>query len=146
MRLQPEVIGIEQMESILNFSRQFLEGDEMQVEMASWNASWRKEALEFYLPTGWCLGIFSDSQLKGYFLAQPFLFINGNTQTLWVETLLTSAENIAEELIQTAIGLAREKHLQRVVFPADPKLEKFLPLGKIENFSQGRMEVTTVKK
>ncbi len=92
----------------------------------AWHARWRPESLEHYLPMGWSF-LARDAEvasphsdegmLVGYFLAQPFLFMDGQTQTLWVEHLSFSSLEARDELCQLAYKLSREKHFQRVLFP-----------------------------
>jgi hypothetical protein len=93
--------------------------DPMDAELNSWHAHWRKEALEHYLPLGWSFGIFENNRLSAFFLAQPFLFLGGLTQTLWVEYLSASNADKTAELIDLAYRVARDKHFQRVLFRTD---------------------------
>lgn len=90
--------------------------DQLEREMASWNARWRKESLEFYLPQGWSFGFKLGTQLEGYFLGQPLLFFRGLTQTLWIEQLSFTSEEVGVKLIETAFRWAKDKHLQTVIF------------------------------
>ena len=80
-----------------------------------WSAPWREESLKHYLPQGWCLGAYDGEELNGYLLAQPILFWMKNTQTLWVEAVSAVTPELEEQLLQAAIGWAKDKHLQRVV-------------------------------
>ena len=80
-----------------------------------WSAPWREESLKHYLPQGWCLGAYEGEQLRGFVLAQPILFWMKNTQSLWVEFVLADNAEIEDQLLQAAIGWAKDKHLQRVV-------------------------------
>lgn len=100
--------------------------DEIEREFASWNARWRPEALEHYLSSGWCFGVWSregQSQLLGYFLAQPILFFRGMTQTLWVEHVAYSTQEVGRHLVEVAYRMARDKHMQKVLFMDHAKLE-----------------------
>ncbi len=90
--------------------------DEAEREFTKWQASWRKESLEHYLPLGWSFGIWSNNELVGYFLAQPQLFTRGHTQTLWVEQVTGASATIITELKDIARRIAREKHFQKVVY------------------------------
>lgn len=91
--------------------------DEMEREMASWNAPWREESLDHYLGTGWSVGLWSSeskSQFLGYFLGQPLLFYQGLTQVLWVEHISAVNQTGVQTLLETAVRYARDKHLQSV--------------------------------
>jgi hypothetical protein len=94
-------------------------GDEFEKEMSTWKAPWRKEALAHYLPQGWSFGIWDvEGRLLGYSLGQPLLFFQGFTQALWVEHMSARDESVYEKLIEISYRWARDKHLQRVLFPA----------------------------
>ncbi len=105
-------------ELLLQFSRARLEAkvdDSMEREMQSWSARWRPEALEHYLPQGWSFGVFRGDLLEGYFLAQPYLFHRGLTQTLWIEKFAYNSDEAARLLIDTGYKWARDKHFQCVL-------------------------------
>ncbi|MBX7230579.1 MAG: hypothetical protein K1X29_00705 [Bdellovibrionales bacterium] len=95
---------------------------QMEWEMAKWTAPWRQEALRHYLPLGWSFGAFSEDvegkklSLQGYILAQPLLFFQTQTQTLWVEHVSGSSSYILKSLLETVVRWSRDKHLQRVLF------------------------------
>lgn len=100
--------------------------DESERAIYSWNARWRKESLEHYLPQGWSFLVrdrelgsdqSEEGMLVGYFIAQPVLFMDGQTQSLWVEHLSYSSLQARDELCEIAYKLSREKHFQRVFFP-----------------------------
>ncbi len=95
----------------------------------SWTAKWRRESLEHYLPLGWSFIVRENQKVVGYFLGQPFLFFRGQTQTLWIEHLEANSPEIMAALADVAVGVAREKHFQRVLFAADLRtnLEKWRP-------------------
>lgn len=94
--------------------------DEQERMFASWHAPWRPESLDHYLSNGWCfaarIGEGANQKIVGFYLAQPFLFMTGLTQTLWVEHLDADDLNIARALADVAIRVGREKHLQQVLF------------------------------
>ncbi len=117
---QAQVLRLIDLENILEFEKCKLAEnvtDEFERELASWSASWRKEALEHYLPLGWSFALFgAQNDLRGYFLAQPQLFVKGLTQTLWVERLHAQSSEEAIQLAEIAYGIAREKHFQKVIF------------------------------
>lgn len=96
--------------------------DDMDFMMKVWESRFRKEALEHYLKLGWSF-IAEDEQGKmvGFFLGQPLLFFQGQTQTLWVEEAMEDFgfenQTILKELLDIAYKLSREKHFQRVIYP-----------------------------
>lgn len=103
--------------------------------LASWHVKWRAEALEHYLKLGWSFAQFGSSgdEMKGFFLGQPLLFFRGQTQTLWIECLECDSDETSRNLIEVAVKLGREKHLQRVLFHDVPQPDllaawKALPL------------------
>lgn len=89
-------------------------------QFADWHSSWREESLNHYLPLGWSFGLWDSDKfaprLLGYFLAQPFLFLNGLTQTLWIEHLRAESLAIQDQLVDVALKFSREKHFQSVIF------------------------------
>ena len=113
----------------------------------SWSAKWRKESLEHYLKLGWSF-IARDEQTQqavGYFLAQPFLFFRGQTQTLWVDHVETNDADIEKELVDIAVKVAREKHLQRVLFADAEKLAKALESWNPEPLESNILIIKTTK-
>lgn len=128
--------------------------DEMEREMQMWHAKWRKESLEHYLPSGWCFiarnpnlpsDVSSEGQLIGYFLAQPLLFFNGQTQSLWVEHLSYSSLQARDELCDLAYRLSREKHFQRAYFPNNPSIQNAISNMKPQAWSDTAVFVKTTK-
>jgi hypothetical protein len=99
--------------------------DEVERRFQSWTARWRKEELEHYLKLGWSF-IARDKtgrpdpadkgEMVGYFLGQPLLFFRGQTQSLWIEHMEAADISVREALVDVAVRVAREKHLQRVLF------------------------------
>lgn len=145
MALDYKVIGPDETNSILEFEKKKLvaiETDEMKREMLSWNASWREEALQHYLPLMWSMAGFKDRELKAYFLVQPILFHRADMQSLWVEHI--SAENVSEvsKMIEIIYKTAREKHIQKVIF--SDEYTEFLKDYKGQ--SSNWVEVFTTKK
>jgi hypothetical protein len=86
-------------------------------KMAVWDSSFRKESLEHHFKLGWSfLAIAADGEITGFFLGQPLLFVDKQTQTLWIEYMSATSDEILTELIDIAYRLSREKHFQRVLF------------------------------
>ncbi len=105
-------------DTVMAFARHQLEKTEtepMDIEMKTWVARWRAEALAYYLPQGWSFGVYAGGKLRGFLLAQPLLFYRGLTQTLWIEELIFEGPASGELLLETAYKWARDKHLQCVL-------------------------------
>lgn len=109
--------------------------DPMEIEMKSWSARWRAEALDHYLRLGWSFGSFeipagavakAEPWLNGFLLAQPYLFHRGLTQTLWIESLECERPDIAKDLLDTVYRWARDKHFQCVLIESGPAIDEIL--------------------
>ncbi len=120
----------------------------------TWSARWRPEALEHYIPLGWSFLArdteitspdSSEGALVGYFLAQPFLFMEGQTQCLWVEHLNYSSLQARDELCDLAYRFSREKHFQRVLFPNVPGIANSVATMKSEPWQPSVFSVKTTK-
>ncbi len=111
----------EDLEKIYNYAEAELKNqipDDMERMMAIWESRFRKEALEHYLKLGWSFVAFNQNlQICGFFLGQPLLFFQAQTQTLWIECVFASDQIIQSELVEIAYKLARDKHFQQVRFP-----------------------------
>ena len=141
MSLYTRVIQGSDFDEIVAFEKsklQELVADEMEREMKSWSARWRKESLDHYIPIGWSFLVRDPSQsssfsseglMVGYFIAQPLLFFDGQTQTLWMEHIQFSTLQARDELCELAYKLSREKHFQKVLFPESQSV-----LNAIKNF------------
>lgn len=122
--------------------------DELAQALALWQARYRPEALEFYLPLGWSFAIRDEDEvMQGYFLAQPILFWAGMTQTLWIEHLAYSRLEVCDELLDLAVRWGRDKHLQRVLFSQNLDIPKGLDRLKIKHeiFNEKLLSVKTTK-
>lgn len=110
--------------------------DSFENKMMVWDSSYRKEALEHYFKLGWSFVAFNtENKLVGFFLGQPLLFLDKQTQTLWVEYVIAINAEVKTELIDIAYRLSREKHFQRVLLPTElqnENLTKSLPFQKWE--------------
>lgn len=107
---------VNDIDDILFFELNRLSGEGIEKEMQAWHALWRREALEHYAPLGWSFVMREAGKLKGYVLAQPILFLNGWTQTLWVEHIGAENEDLATYLFEIVYRWARDKHFQKVYF------------------------------
>jgi len=142
------------LEKVLEFARRRNDqrfSDPNQRRFAEWGAKWRTESLQHYLATGWCFlasrGAANkpESELAGFYLAQPFLFFRSQTQTLWVEELLGSDTDVCCALAEVAVRVAREKHMQRVLFSESFQINEFLLSLKGQTFQDQIIEVMTTK-
>ena len=157
MSLYCRVIQLSDLSEISQFEQEKLVqniADENERTFHSWSARWRPEALEHYLPMGWSF-LARDTEtasphstegtLVGYFLAQPFLFMDSQTQTLWVEHLNYSTLQARDELCDLAQRLSREKHFQRVLFPNVPGIANSITTMKSESWQPSVFSVKTTK-
>jgi hypothetical protein len=100
---------------------------EIERSLARWSSRWRQESMEHYLKAGWSFLLRNredphssnpEGTVEGYFLAQPLLFLDGQTQSLWVEHISYSSLDTRDRLCDFAYRLSREKHFQKVYFPS----------------------------
>ena len=117
--IQFQVIGPSDIDEIYAFAeRRSLQAipDETARTFFSWSAKWRREALEHYLKLGWSFVARLEGETVGFFLAQPFMFFRGQTQTVWVEHIESTDEHVRRALMEIVVRVGREKHMQRVLF------------------------------
>lgn len=129
-----------------NLKSTHIELDEMDLMMKVWESRFRKESLEHYLKLGWSF-IANDQktqQITGFFLGQPFLFFQGQTQTLWVECLVAETSDVENQLLEITYKLARDKHFQRVVYDQGFN-EKLLKLNQRVQLHDPLVWVKTTK-
>ncbi|MEQ1879222.1 MAG: hypothetical protein ABL958_21470 [Bdellovibrionia bacterium] len=115
-----------ELDAVADFEKKMIESlgiPEQEAQLLSWSAPWRRESLDHYANTGWSFGAWRDGKIAGYFLAQPFVFFRGLTQTLWVEHLSAADTAIEAELIDIARRYGRDKHLQSVLFNENSNLK-----------------------
>ncbi|WP_148278647.1 hypothetical protein [Bdellovibrio bacteriovorus] len=150
MSLYCRVIQPEDLQQILDLENKKLAEtypDEMERMIATWNSKFRVEALNHYIALGW--SFLAEEQgtnkLMGYFIAQPLLFLDGQTQTLWVEHVQYNSLQARDELCELAYKLGREKHLQRVYFPNDNGVPNSVKAFKAESWQPGTLSVKTTK-
>lgn len=136
MNLQPVVLVLSDLEKIFEFETQRLVQmipDEDERMLAQWKSPWRREALEHYLSIGWSMSVNDETgKMRAYFLAQPFLFTRGQTQTLWVEHVGGDSDATRAYALDVAVRLSRDKHLQRVLTQEQslPSGHMFSPIGE----------------
>ena len=114
--------------------------DEFETMMAVWSSPFRKESLEHYFKLGWSFIAFdTKKEVVGFFLGQPLLFFDQQTQSLWIEHVSAVNASISTELVDIAYRLAREKHFQRVLLSEKIQqlnLQKAFPFQKWERSIQ----------
>lgn len=86
-----------------------------------------------------------EGLLVGYFTAQTLLFLDGQTQSLWVEHISYSSLQARDQLSELAYKLAREKHFQRVFFPNASGIINSINSYKPESWNPQSYLVKTVK-
>lgn len=150
MSLYCRVIQTEDLQEILELENEKLREsfpDEMERMIATWNSKFRVEALNHYIALGWSFLARDEGshKLMGYFIAQPLLFLDGHTQSLWVEHVQYSSLKARDELCELAYRLGREKHLQRVYFPNDNGVSNSVQSFKPETWQPGTLSVKTTK-
>ena len=132
---------------VYQFERERLSGElsEIEREMNSWQQPWRRESLEHYSQLGWSFISWRDEQVQGYLLAQPILFFNNWTQTLWIEHLSFSHDEVGQELVDVAVRWAKTKHLQKVIFNSQSESASFVS-ENFEKFKPGQyLHMSTTK-
>jgi len=147
-----KVMTVENIEEIIQLEKskikdQFL--SEVELDMNSWTAKWRKESLEFYAQSGWSYVSFeqndSGQKIAGYFLAQPLLFFDGQTQSLWVDYISYSSLQARDELSDLAYKLAREKHFQRVYFKNENSVVNSLKKFSCQSWNADTFFISTTR-
>lgn len=157
MSLVSRILQKQDLEEILKYENKKLQ-DSMPNEeeriFFSWQSRWRKESLEHYLSLGWSFVIHDsdtssasnpEGMLMGYFLAQPFLFMEAQTQCLWVEHISYSALAARDELCLLAYKLSREKHFQRVLLPHSLSIMNSVAGLKPEPWQPAVLSIKTTK-
>lgn len=135
MKVEYRIAQLSDLDAIYQFAESRLKVEfpnEMERMIQIWNSRFRKESLEHYLQLGWSFIAEDDSKnCVGYFLGQPLLFIEGHTQTLWVEDIQAQTSEISADLIEISYKLSRDKHFQKVILP--PAAQTFLDLKNIKH-------------
>lgn len=146
--------NLEEIFSYENNKLQDTHASEIEQSLARWNSRWKKESLEHYLKLGWSFllrdpevshSASSEGTLLGYFLAQPLLFLDAQTQSLWIEHISFVNLSSRDQLCEFAYKLAREKHFQKVYFPSDASVLNSIHSFKATPWSPGVMQVLTTK-
>lgn len=114
------IAQLEDVENVFNYEykKNFsIDSNEIENQIAVWNSFYRKESLEHYFKSGWSfLALDADQNIVGFFMGQALLFLDKQTQSLWIEYVSADSPEIYTELVDIAYRLSRDKHLQRVLF------------------------------
>ena len=135
-----QILSPTEQDDVLAFSRARGKQSHTEDPFLEWSAPWRKESLDHYLKLGWSM-VRRDAEtgrMLGYILAQPFLFLRQQTQTVWIEHIEGETPAIVSELLDTVIRISREKHMQRVLMGFDVK-KADLGLGEVIRLRNGSM-------
>ncbi len=117
--------------------------DEIENQIMVWNSFFRKESLEHYFKSGWSfIAHDQDNKIVGFFMGQALLFMDKQTQSLWVEYVSADNALIYTELVDIAYRLSREKHLQKVLF-SSVVLEQ--PLTRSFPFTEWERSISYLK-
>lgn len=135
MKVEYRIAQLADLDTIYQFAESRLKvqiPDDMERMIQIWNSRFRKESLEHYLKLGWSFIAEDDAKnCVGYFLGQPLLFVEGHTQTLWVEDVQAHTAEISADLIEISYKLSRDKHFQKVILP--PAAQAFLDVKNIKH-------------
>ena len=137
-----------ELDAVQEFERKMIESlgiPEQEAQIMSWSAPWRQESLEHYAKSGWSFGAWRGEKLAGYFLAQPFVFFRGLTQTLWVEHVSAADSDLEAQLIDLARRYGRDKHLQSVLFNENANLKSDLKIQGAQAIADQIFEFKTTK-
>lgn len=149
MSLFCRILQAEDLEQVLDFESHKMQEafpDEVERMFAQWNSRARQEAIEHYLPMGWSFIAFDDEKkIVGYFIAQPLLFLDGQTQSLWIEHIQYASSQARDELCELAYKLSREKNFQRVYFPSGNGVNNSVANFKPESWTPPTLMVKTTK-
>lgn len=114
------IAQLEDVEKVFNYEykKNFsIDSNEIENQIAVWNSFYRKESLEHYFKSGWSfVALDTDQNIVGFFMGQALLFLDKQTQSLWIEYISADNSEVYTELVDIAYRLSRDKHLQRVLF------------------------------
>jgi hypothetical protein len=121
MKVEYRIAQLADLDTIYQFAESRLKvqiPDDMERMIQIWNSRFRKESLEHYLKLGWSfIAENEEKNCVGYFLGQPLLFVEGHTQTLWIEDVQAQTAEISADLVDISYKLSRDKHFQKVILP-----------------------------
>lgn len=143
------IAQLEDADDVLNFETKRhhnSEISEIENQINIWNSHYRKEALEHYFKTGWSfVAVNQQQEIVGFFMGQALLFLDKQTQSLWVEYVSAVNESIFTELVDIAYRLSREKHFQRVLFSEQIKETAMTKDFPFQNWDRTSVLLKTTK-
>lgn len=156
MNINFRTLQLEDLNDLLEYENKKLADSPLSPEektLSSWSARWRQESLQHYLRLGWSFvakvktedPINDEGTLAGYFIAQPLLFLDGQTQSLWIEHISFSNLKVRDELCELVYRLCREKHLQKVYFPHQNAILNSIKHMKPESWNPEMLVVKTTR-
>lgn len=157
MAYEYRIIQGEDVEEIFNYEMERLKEEipnEDERMIHSWSTKWRQEALNHYANLGWSFlardpeiqsSKSSEGLLVGYFIAQPLLFLDGKTQSLWIEHIQFSSLQVRDELCDLAYKLSRDKHLQKLLIPNSGSIINSISSFKPEAWTASVFSIKTTK-
>ena len=126
--LSYRIAQLEDVEAVFNYESKKHNNpslDEIENQIIIWNSNSRTEALNHYFKLGWSfLALNKNNEIMGFFMGQPLLFVDKQTQSLWVEYISAENDAIYTELLDIAYRLSREKHFQRVLLSKEVESKK----------------------
>lgn len=143
------IAQIEDVEMVFNYEskKQFnADLNEIENQINVWNSNCRIEALNHYFKLGWSfLALNKQNEVLGFFMGQPLLFVDKQTQSLWVEYVSADNNEIRTQLIDIAYKLSREKHFQKVLFAKEIASEKLTQNFQFNNWERSVIYLKTTK-
>lgn len=150
MELDFKVIQAIDIEELVAFDIERLgeqHSDPEDLMFATWSSRARREAVEHYAKLGWSFKALDTKQnVQGFILAQPLLFLSGQTQSLWVEYVCYNSIEVRDRLLDLSYRLAREKHLQCVYFSQQHHLALASNAIKSHPWEEAPFVVSLIKK
>ncbi len=120
--------------------------NEIENQINIWNSNFRIEALNHYFKMGWSfLALNQNNEIMGFFMGQPLLFVDKQTQSLWVEFISAENDEIYTELLDIAYRLSREKHFQRVLFSKEIESKQLTKEYQFKNLERSIVYLKTTK-
>ncbi len=78
-------------------------------------------------------------------MGQPLLFVDKQTQSLWVEYVSADSDTIFTELVDIAYRLSREKHFQRVLLSEEVRNQKLTKEFPFQKWDRNIVTLKTTK-
>ena len=147
--LSYRIAQLEDVEAVFNYEskKQFDPNlNEIENQINIWNSNYRTEALNHYFKLGWSfLALNKKDEVMGFFMGQPLLFVDKQTQSLWVEFISAENDEVYTELLDIAYRLSREKHFQRVLFSKEIEAKKLTKDYQFKDLERSIVYLKTTK-